>query len=70
MYSYFMTQRPPMPGAMPRDGLVDIEEYDSREYRYEIMREAWAKLVYSRELTRQEMSDYELVPGTYSGMEV
>jgi hypothetical protein len=55
---------------MPRDGLVEIEEYDSREYRPEIMREAWAKLVYSRELTRKEMSDYELVPGTYSGMEV
>lgn len=67
---YYMTQRPPMPGAMPRSGLVEIEEFDGRVYCKEIMREAYARLTYDRELTKQEIYDYELTPEHYIGMEV
>lgn len=64
-YTYFMTQRPPMPGAMPKNGLCDIHEYDGRDYISEIGRKAYARLEYSRKLSDQEVKDYELVPLTY-----
>ena len=64
-YTYFMTQRPPMPGAMPKNGLSDIHEYDGQDYISEIGRKAYARLEYNRKLSDQEVRDYELVPLTY-----
>lgn len=63
---YYMTQRPAMPGAMPRDGLVDIQQYDDRQYIQQIDCKAYAKLVYSRELADEEIHNYELVQEHYS----
>ena len=61
-YSYYMTQRPPAPGAMPKGGLERIEEYPRPQYVPEIEHTAWAKLTYSKELTNQEAKSYELTP--------
>ena len=63
-YSYYMTQRPPMPGAMPKDGLDYIDEYERPQFIPEIEHTAWAKLVYNRELTKKETQNYELTPET------
>ena len=65
IYSYYMTQRPPQIGAMPRNGLLDIvylNADEERQFVQEIGRQAYAILHYGRELTEQEVSDYELTP--------
>ena len=62
---YYMTQRPPMIGAMPKEGLVEWVAFDDdggKVFCEKIGMEAYAKLTYSRELTEQEISDYELIP--------
>lgn len=59
-YIYYMTQRPPMPGAMPSKGLETIDEYERPRYIPEIEHTAWAMLTYSRELTEKEVKGYEL----------
>lgn len=61
-FVYYMTQRPFGIGCQPKRGLVDAESYDEKTFVDEIGREAWSKLVYDRELTEAEVSDYELTP--------
>jgi hypothetical protein len=61
-YWYYMTQRPPAPGAQPKRGLIRSFEYEGRLYVEAIGRSAWGSVVYDRELTDDEISDYELVP--------
>ena len=63
VYSYYMTQRPPQIGAMPKNGLQDIlflDEDENAVYVPEIGHHAYAILRYQRELTDKEISDYEL----------
>lgn len=62
IYCYFMTQRPPMPGALPKEGLCKIEEYDTKKFVYEFGGTAYAKLYYGRELSKEEVKQYELEP--------
>lgn len=59
---YYCTERPPMPGAIPKRGLLEIREYDRRTFVPDIGREAWAELIYGRELTEEEVFEYELAP--------
>ena len=59
---YFSTQRPAGPGACPKDGLLGFQNYDRRTFIPEFGREAWATLAYDRELTEEELKNYELVP--------
>ena len=63
---YYMTQRPPMPGAMPIYGLIDIQEYNGKSFVASINLPAWAKLTYNRKLKCGEISDYELMPESYT----
>ena len=62
MYCYYCTQRPPMPGAIPR-GVAEIEDM---ERMVEDLGGNWiyvyAKIWYDRELTDKEIDDYELSP--------
>lgn len=64
-YSYYMTQRPPIPGAMPTEGLEFIDENTKLRFINEIGRDAYARLTYNRELTDKEIKDYELIPLFY-----
>lgn len=68
IYSYYMTQRPPAPGAMPKVGLMNIlylNDDCGRVYVPEIGCDAWAKLQYTRELMDEEVAAYELIPDQY-----
>lgn len=66
IYCYFMTQRPPMPGAMPKEGLYEIEDYDAKKFVPEVGCTAYAKLYYGRELSKEEVKQYELEPLFYN----
>ena len=59
---YYLTQRPPAPGAQPKRGLIKCFDYNNRLYVEAIGRNAWGSAVYDRPLTDEEIDDYELVP--------
>ena len=61
-HAYYMTQRPFSIGAQPKEGLVEVEDFDRKKRVEEIGRDAWSRIVYDRELTEQEIEQYELVP--------
>lgn len=61
-HAYYMTQRPFSPGAQPKQGLVESEDFGGGKYVDEVGCKAWSRIVYDRELTEQEVSQYELVP--------
>lgn len=61
-HTYYMTQRPFSIGAQPKDGLVEAEDFDGKKYIEDIDSRAWSRIVYDRELTEQEIYQYELVP--------
>ena len=52
--------RPPMPGAIPK-GAAEVESYADRRYIPQIDRMAWGWVEYDRELTLDEVYDYELI---------
>ena len=56
-YVYLALMRPPMPGAVPRAGLIhcDCEEGIAPSGHH-----YWGRAVYDRELTEKEVYDYEL----------
>lgn len=61
-YRYYTLYRPPMPGGIPKQGLLSIHEYEDRLLVTSINRWAWGYAEYSRKLTEKEISDYELAP--------
>lgn len=61
MEAYFMTHRPPMPGAQPV-GMVSFEEYPTLKYIPSIGHTAYAKIFYDHPLTVDEIRQYELTP--------
>ena len=58
----YSTQRPLVPGGCPRAGVQKVHNYDEKEFCEEIGREAWGYVDYDRELTNEEVEDYELLP--------
>ena len=58
VYPYHCLMRPPMPGAVPKDGLSYV---DFREGKLLDGRHHWGTAVYTRKLTRKEIDDYELL---------
>lgn len=62
---YYSVMRPVSIGTAPKSGMMDFINYDDRtdiQANDGVIR-AWAELYYNRELTDQEMKDYELVRG-------
>ncbi len=59
---YYLTQRPPSPGAFPGKP-VRVGSFDSREYVEEIKLRAWGWVEYDKPLTKKQISDYELIKG-------
>lgn len=64
LHKYYMTQRPPMIGAMPHIGLKDIHDYDGKIFLPELGCKAWGYVGYTEKLTIDETEIYEL---TYAG---
>ena len=61
-YRYYSTQRPLTPGSCPRAGVQEVVNYDEKKFCEEIGMDAWGFVEYTRELTKQEVDDYELTP--------
>lgn len=66
MYRYFLPERPPMLGTVPKHDLVNVCEFDSKM----MVMFADGKMVmcygyaeYTKPLTEQEISQYELMQG-------
>lgn len=62
-YIYYLTQRPPMPGAFPKPAgnkILDVVSFDDRTYIEEIGKDAWGYVTYSEPLSQQDIDDYEL----------
>ena len=63
---YYMTQRPFDIGCQPNEGLMYAESYAFTDQKVIVPgtgKAAYAKLVYDRELTQDEIDAYELVRG-------
>jgi hypothetical protein len=60
-YKYWLTLRPAMPGTIPTDNLVWINNFDSRTYEEEVGREVWGYVEYSRRLPDRKVVNYELI---------
>lgn len=62
---YYSVMRPASIGAQPAAGFMDFINYDDRKeiQTHNGTIRAWAELYYNRELTEQEMKDYEIVRG-------
>jgi len=61
---YYLTQRGPGPGALPRSGtnlITGVEDFGNRIYVEEINRRAWGYVEYEKPLAIKEINDYELV---------
>lgn len=67
VYRYYCQYRPPMPGAIPREGLVNVAEYDYPQSFNGIR--AWGYVEYDRKLTDKEVYSYELAPSINNPLE-
>lgn len=59
--TYYCAQRPPAPGAIPAGGLIEAGDFGGRRYISAIDRMAWGCARYNRELTFDEVEQYELI---------
>lgn len=62
---YYSVMRPVSLGTAPKSGMMDFINYDDRMeiWTNDGVIWAWAELYYNRELTEQEMKDYEIAKG-------
>lgn len=67
-YVYYCKEKPPQLGHVPALGLLFIESFPDRTYVSEIDRMAWGKLVYTRELTPDEIRIWELTMKPREGL--
>lgn len=68
VYRYYCPFRPPMPGAIPRQGLDRVGCYDEKQNVGNGI-SAWGYAEYFRELTPEEVYQYELVPSKNNPLE-
>lgn len=62
---YYSVMRPVSIGTAPKSGMMDFINYDNRmeiQANNGVIR-VWAEIYYNRELTEQEIKDYELTRG-------
>lgn len=57
LWAYLCLMRPPMPGAIPRDGLTHV---DFKEGRALSGHHYWGHAIYDRELAPEEVRHYDL----------
>ena len=65
LHKYYMLQRPPAPGSIPREGLYQTKDFEERcECMVKTMRAlAWGWALYTRRLELNELAGYELAYG-------
>lgn len=64
MYRYYLTQRGPGPGAIPKvwDNLATkVEDFGTKKYVEEINCKAWGYAEYAKPLTAKQIEAYELI---------
>lgn len=64
MYKYYLTQRPPMPGAFPKpqgNEVVEICDFGGQRLCREIGREAWGSVTYKRPVSEVLVNSFEMV---------
>lgn len=54
-FTYYCRLRPPTPGAIPKDGIVEV--VDKKVVKNNI--EYWGYVIYNRELTKKELYQYQ-----------
>lgn len=59
MFRYYLSQRPPMPGAFPRFA-ANVEDFGERREVPGLNRPTWGIVEYEAPLTDKEMRQYEL----------
>ena len=52
-----------MPGTIPTENLICINNFDSRTYEEEVGREVWGYVEYSTRLPNDKIAGYELIEG-------
>lgn len=62
LYPYRCLMRPPMPGAIPKDGLDHVEFLEGHTLSGHYF---WGTAVYTRKLTREEIDHYDLEQTCY-----
>ena len=67
VYRYYCRFRPPMPGAIPRQGLVRVVDFDWPQSFNGVS--AWGYAEYDRPLTEQEIDQYELAASQNNPLE-
>lgn len=66
MFRYYSTQRPILPGGLPRNADVErIENFDTKKFCGEIGRASWGYIDFREDITEEQAEDYEL---TFGGM--
>lgn len=60
-YVYAMLERPPMPGAQPREGLLSINAFDGTVVIDGQERNIWGLVEYDRKLSDYEREHYSMV---------
>lgn len=65
-YVYAMLERPPGPGAQPRDGLVEASEKECFVPRGPVRVHVWGFATYSRILTKEECDHYQMFLAAYT----
>lgn len=64
-YRYYLTQRPPVPGAVPESGRIRaVEDFGGRKYVQKIG-EAYGYVEYDQPLTQIQIHSYELTEETF-----
>ena len=67
VWRYYTPFRPPMPGAVPRDGLDRVVSWDWPQSFDGVS--SWGYAEYTRCLTDKEVNDYELVASNNNPLE-
>lgn len=59
-YKYYSILRPIAPGTIPKEGIVEIVNFDEKEYVEQIKRDAWGYVIFDKEVSQPQ--DYDLMP--------
>jgi len=60
MHRYYLTQRPPSLGTIPK-GAINIKDYNGKILTEEIGFEVWGYAEYDKPLTPKQICNYELM---------